>query len=312
MSQEQRYDLVVLGAGPAGVAAALYGVRAGLSVIVLEKMFVGGRLASVDRIDNYPGFPDGITGPELGLLFHQHLSRFAVEIKSVGVEQVSLGGPQKIIHTTEGEVRGRAVVIATGTIPKMLHAEGEADLYGRGISSCASCDAAFFRGKDVAVVGGSSAALEETLFVARFAKKVYLVHKRGAFRAVQPLQEKIFAQPNIEVLWNSSVLKIEGDKQVSGLRLQQEDGEVELAVDGVFILTGRIPGTTFLDGALELDEKGYIVTDENMESSLPRVYAAGDVRRTTLRQIVTAAADGAVAATAAARSLNVAPADEDD
>lgn len=310
MSQDQLYDLVILGAGPAGVSAAIYGVRAGLSVIVLEKMFVGGLLAMVDRIENYPGFPEGITGPELGLLFDRQLRRFEVGVKAAGAEKVSLSGPRKVILTTDGEVHGRAVVIATGTIPKMIHAEGESALQGRGISHCASCDAAFFRGKEVAVVGGSSAALEETLFIARFAKKVYLIHKRSAFRAVQPLQEKILAQPNIEVLWNSEVMKIEGEKQVSGLRLQQENRERELSVDGLFVLAGRIPGTVFLGGELALDEKGYIITDENMESSLSRVYAAGDVRRTTLRQIVTAAADGAIAATAAARSLNVAGEDE--
>lgn len=309
MTRDQVYDLIILGGGPAGVAAAIYGVRSGLSVVLLEKALVGGRLVSVDRIDNYPGFPDGITGPELGLLYDSHLSRFEVEVRSAQVERVSLKGTTKKIFTLDGEIKGRAVVIATGTMPKLLHVEGESDLYGRGISQCASCDAAFFKGKDVAVVGGSSSALEETLFIARFAKKIYLVHQRAAFRAVQSLQDQVLGLPNVEVLWNSEVQKIEGEKQVTGLLLKQEGGTVRLPVEGVFVFTGRIPSTAFLGEEVDLDEKGYIVTGEEMETSLPRVYAAGDVRRTGLRQIITAAADGAVAATAAARSLNAAKAD---
>lgn len=312
MSGNEIFDLIVIGGGPAGVAAAIYGARAGLSVVVLEKMLIGGRLVSVDRIDNYPGFPEGISGAELGLLLDKHLRRFDVRIESAQAERVSIAGERKIVYTTEGEFEGRAVVIATGTMPKMLHVEGEEDLLGRGISSCASCDAAFFRGKDVAVVGGSSAALEETLFIARFAKKVYLVHNRGSFRAVKALQEQIFALPNVEVVWNSSVQKIKGERKVSGLILLQEEGERELSVDGVFILTGRTPSTAFLRGEIELDESGYIITGETMETSQSGVYAAGDVRRTTLRQIVTAASDGSVAATAAARIINATRKAEDD
>ncbi len=310
MSQEKLYDLIVLGGGPAGVSAAIYGARAGLSVIVIEKMLVGGRLVSVDRIDNYPGFPEGITGPELGLLLDEHLRRFEVHTEAAQVEQISFKGEIKKVFTSEGEIAGRAVIIATGTTPKLLTVEGEEDLRGRGISHCASCDAAFFRDKDVAVVGGSSAALEETLFIARFAKRIYLIHNRGSFRAVKALQDQIFALPNVEVIWNSTVQKIEGEQKVTGLRLLQEDGEHELAVDGIFVLTGRIPSTAFLRDEVALDEGGYVITNEFMETSVSRVYAAGDVRRTTLRQIVTAAADGAVAATAAARSLNAARAGE--
>lgn len=312
MSRDQLYDLVILGGGPAGVSAAIYGARAGLSVIILEKMLIGGRLVSVDSIENYPGFPEGITGPELGLLFDKHLRRFEVRIEATQAEQVSFKGEPKRVFTPEGEIAGRAVVIATGTMPKLLHVEGEEDLRGRGISHCASCDAAFFRGKEVAVVGGSSAALEETLFIARFAKKIYLIHNRSSFRAVKALQDQVFALPNVEVIWNSTVQKIEGERRVAGLRLLQEDRERELPVDGVFVLTGRIPSTTILRDEVALDENGYIITNEFMETSQSRVYAAGDVRRTTLRQIVTAAADGAVAATAAARSLNAARADETD
>ena len=304
MSREPLYDLVVLGGGPAGVSAAIYGARAGLSVILLEKMLIGGRLVSVERIENFPGFPDGISGPELGLLLDKQLRRFQVRIEATQAEQVSFKGEVKKVFTPEGEVNGRAVVIATGTMPKLLHVEGEEDLRGRGISHCASCDAAFFRGKNVAVVGGSSAALEETLVIARFAGRVYLVHNRDSFRAPQALQERIFALPNVEVIWNSTVQKIEGEQKVAGVRLLQEDRERELAVDGIFVLTGRIPSTDFLRDEVALDENGYVITNDLMGTSQSRVYAAGDVRRTPLRQIVTAAAHGATAPTPAPRSPN--------
>lgn len=312
MSQDQLHDLAILGGGPAGVSAAIYGIRSGLSVVVLEKSLIGGRLASVERIDNYPGFPEGLSGPELALYLDQHLQRFEVRVVAAQAESVSFKGTRKKIFTAEGEIAARAVVIATGTMPKLLHVEGEADLQGHGISSCASCDAAFFRGKVVAVVGGSSAALEETLFIARFARKVHLIHRSGTFRAPQSLQDRLLALPNVEVLWNSAVLKIEGGDRVTGLRLRRGERELELPVDGVFVLTGRVPSTAFLREEIALDEGGYIVVDGNMESSIPLVYAAGDVRRTALRQIVTAAADGAIAATAAARSLHRARKGEDD
>lgn len=306
MSQEQLYDLIILGGGPAGVSAAIYGARAGLSVLILEKALVGGRLVSVDRIENYPGFPEGITGPELGLLYDSHLRRFEVEVLSAQVERVSLKGTPKKVFTLEGEIQGRAVIIATGTMPKLLHVEGESNLYGRGVSDCASCDAAFFKDKDVAVVGGSSSALEETLFIARFARKVYLVHKRAAFRAVQSLQDQVLGLPNVEPIWNSEVQKIKGDQQVTGLLLEQEGKTVELPVEGVFVFAGRIPSTNFLGEEIALDEKGYIITGGDMETSLSQVYAAGDVRRDSIRQIVTAASDGAIAATFAARRINAA------
>ena len=278
-------------------------------MILLEKMLIGGRLVSVERIENYPVFPKAFPDLELGLLLDKQLRSFEVRIEASQAEQVSFKGELKKVFTPEGEFNGRAVVIATGTMPKLLQVEGEEDLRGRGISHCASCDAAFFRGKGVAVVGGSSAALEETLFIARFAAKVYLIHNRDTFRAPQALQERIFALPNVEIIWNSTVQKIEGEQKVTGVRLLQEDHERE-PVDGIFVLTGRIPSTDFLRDELSLDESGYIITNELMETSQSRVYAAGDVRRTPLRQIITAAADGAIAATAAARSLNKAGAGE--
>ena len=303
MVQQKIYDLVILGGGPAGATAAIYGSRAGLSVIVFEKMVLGGEIVSTERLDNYPGFPDGITGAEFGQLLESQVRNFGVPIKAVAVEQVSLKGDFKKVFTAGEEISGRAVIIATGTYPSLLNVDGEQTLRGRGVSYCATCDAAFFRGKEVAVVGGGDAALEETIFLSRFASKIYLIHRRDAFRGVKALQDKIFSLPQVEVLWNTTVQSIDGERQVSGLRIQQDGTERELPVKGVFIYVGRRPNTAFLGDDLPVDHSGYIITNENMETILPRVYAAGDVRRKGLRQVVTAAADGAVAASAAVHAL---------
>jgi thioredoxin reductase (NADPH) len=305
MVQDKLYDLVILGGGPAGVTAAIYGARAGLSAILLEKMIVGGEIVSTDRLDNYPGFPDGITGAAFGLLLESQLQRFHVAVRAAAVEQVSFKGEAKKVFTPEEEITGRAVVIATGTVPRLLNVDGELSLRGRGVSYCATCDAAFFRGKDVAVVGGGDAALEETIFLSRLAGKIYLIHRREAFRGVKALQEKVYSLPNVEILWNTTVEKIEGERRVEGVRLARDGKELFLALQGIFIYVGRQPNTGFLRDEVPLDEQGFIITNEKMETALPRVYAAGDVRRKELRQVITAAADGAVAATMATRSLAV-------
>jgi thioredoxin reductase (NADPH) len=303
MAQNHLYDMLVLGGGPAGVTAAIYGARAGLSVILLEKMIVGGEIVSTERLDNYPGFPDGVTGAEFGLLLEKQLNRFGVEARAALIEQVSLKGEVKKIFTASGELSGRSIVIATGTVPRLLNVGGELSLRGRGVSYCATCDAAFFRGKDLAVVGGGDAALEETIFLSRLAGKIYLIHRRDALRGVKVLRDKVFALPNVEILWNTTVQKIEGERRVEGVRIAESGRERLLPLDGIFIYVGRMPNTVFLGDELPLDDQGYIVTNEKMETVLPRVYAAGDVRRKELRQVITAAADGAVAATMATRAL---------
>ena len=297
------YDLIILGGGPAGVTAAVYGARAGLAVILLEKMVLGGEIVSTERLDNYPGFPDGITGAEFGQLLEQQLERFEIPVVTAAAEQVSFKGEQKKVFTPEGEIAGRSVIIATGTVPRALNVDGEQDLRGRGVSYCATCDAAFFRGKDIAVVGGGDAALEETIFLARFASKIYLLHRRDQFRAVKVLQDKVLSLPRVEVLWETTVQKIEGDGKVTGLQIIEKGIERFLSVKGLFVYVGRTPNTAFLRDELPLDDNGFIITNEKMETSLSRVYAAGDVRRTPLRQVVTAAAAGAVAATSALHAL---------
>jgi thioredoxin reductase (NADPH) len=303
MTNQTNYDILIVGGGPAGATAALYGARAGLSVLLLEKMVLGGEIVSTERLDNYPGFPGGITGAEFGQLLEEQLAQLHVPVKPVSVEQVSLKGDLKKVFTSGGEETARSIIIATGTVPNLLNVKGEQALLGRGVSYCATCDAAFFRNKEVAVVGGGDSALEETLFLSRFASKIYIIHRRDAFRGIKALQDKVLSLPNVEVLWKSTIQSIEGEKKVDGLAIQQEGQARLLPVQGLFVYVGRKANTGFLGDELPLDDSGFIATNAKMETSLPLVYAAGDVRRKGLRQVVTAASDGAIAATAAAHAL---------
>jgi thioredoxin reductase (NADPH) len=304
MTDQKVYDMLIIGGGPAGAAAALYGARAGLTVIVIEKMMLGGEITSTAWLDNYPGFPDGVGGPEFGTLLEKQLANLEVPIHSGDIEKVELQGEQKKVFCSNGEFEGKTVLIATGTLPNLLGVDGELKLRGRGVSYCATCDAAFFRGKKIVVVGGGDAALEETVFLSRFAEKIYLIHRRDKFRGCSWLQDKVQKLPMVEILWNSTVSRIVGEKKVSSLEIVQDGKDRAIEVDGIFIYTGRQPNAPFLAGVdLESDERGYIITNNKMETSIKGVYAAGDVRRKFLRQVVTAAADGAIAATAASQYL---------
>ena len=304
MGEKELYDLIIVGGGPAGVTAALYGVRAGLSVVILEQMTLGGEISATDRLDNFPAFPDGISGAEFGMLLQQQMENFDIPIVSTQVEKVSLGGSLKEVITSAGIFEGKTVLIATGTEPNLLGIQGELELRGRGVSYCATCDAAFFRGKTIVVVGGGDAALEETIFLTRFAEKVYLIHRRDKFRGCSWLQEKVLKLPTVEVLWNTTVSKIEGENKVSALQIRQDGKDRIIEADGIFIYAGRRPNVDFLEGIeIERDERGFIITNTKMETSLEGVYAAGDIRKKFLRQVITAAADGAIAATAAAQYI---------
>lgn len=304
MEITQIYDMVVLGGGPAGTTAALYAVRAGLTVLIIENQTIGGEIVATDRLDNYPAFPEGISGAEFGLLLQQQMENLEVAVVNANVEAVDLFGEVKVVQTSGLTVKGRTIVIATGTEPNLLGIEGETELRGRGVSYCATCDAAFFRGREVAVIGGGNAALEETIFLEKFASKIFLIHRRDQFRGVKGLQERVLSLPGVEVLWNTTVTKIEGGNKVEALLINRDGSEKRLQVDGVFIYAGRKPNTAFLgDDTVEVDQGGFIITTERMETSREGVYAAGDIRKKYLRQVITAAADGAIAATAAAQYL---------
>jgi thioredoxin reductase (NADPH) len=301
---ENTYDLLILGAGPAGLAAAIYGCRANLRVLVFEQMLAGGEIASTDRLDNYPGFPEGIGGADFGQLLEQQARRFGAEIVSATVEEASLGGEVKKVITSRGSFYARAIIIATGTVPRLLGVPGEEKLRGRGISFCATCDGPFFRGKKIAVVGGGDAALQEALFLTRFTEQIFLIHRRDELRAVPYLQERVFEQPRIKILWDTIVKGFYGDNKIEKIALEnvKSSQTSDLPVDGVFLYIGRAPNTGFFQG-VEMDDRGYIITSEEMETSLPGVFAAGDVRRKFLRQVVTAASDGAIAAMMAVRYM---------
>lgn len=304
MEENKLYDLIILGGGPAGATAALYGARAGLSVVVIEQMAVGGEICATDRLDNFPAFPDGISGAEFGLLLQKQLENLEVPIYFGRIEKAMLEEELKVVHSSAGEFSGKTALIATGTEPNLLNIEGELSLRGRGVSYCATCDAAFFRGKTIAVVGGGDAALEESIFLTRFAEKIYLIHRRDKFRGCTWLQEKVLKIPSVEVLWNTTVSEINGENKVSGIKIKQDGQDRDLAVEGIFIYAGRKPNTAFLENLdINSDDRGFIITSSKMETSVPGVYAAGDIRKTFLRQVITAAADGAVAATAVAQKL---------
>ncbi len=302
--QEYSYDMLVLGAGPAGLTAAIYGSRANLSVLVCEEKLSGGEIAATEQLDNYPGFPEGINGMEFGQRLEQQALRFGAKIISASIETVELDGEWKKVVTTAGEFFGRTVVVATGTKPRNLGVPGEEKLRGRGISFCATCDGPFFKAKKVAVIGGGDAAVEEALYLTRFAGEVLLVHRRNMLRAVPYLQEKLLSHPNVEVLWDTVVKGFAGEQKLEQITLQnvRDESTREISVDGAFLYVGRIPNSSFLGGA-EKDANGYIITNAEMEISIPGVYAAGDIRRKFLRQVVTAAADGAIAAMVAIRYL---------
>ena len=299
------YDIIVIGGGPAGYTAALYGARAGLRVLVLEKLSVGGQMALTHEIDNYPGYDEGIDGFELGQKMLRGALRFGAENKLSQVLSMDLKAQPKVVRTDSGDYYGKTVVIATGAEPRKLGLSNEEAWLGQGVHYCAACDGMFYRGKTVVLVGGGNSAAAEALVLSRVAKKVILVHRRDSLRAEKAVAQAVQRAENVEIRWNSQVAELLGDSRVHGVVIRdvQSGEESQIDCDGVFVSIGRVPSTQLVKDQLELDEVGYIRAGEDTKTSLPGVFAAGDVRTKAVRQIVTATADGAAAAFAAERFL---------
>ena len=295
---EKIYDMIIVGGGPGGYSAALYAARAGLQVLVIEKLSAGGQMALSPMIENYPGFDEGIDGFTLGEKMLSGAHRFGAESLLAEVTALRLDSPVKTVSTTEGEFKSRTVVISTGADPKNLGLPGEAALLGRGISHCAACDGMFYRGKTVVIVGGGNTAAADALQLSRICKKVILVHRRDTLRATKVYHQPLLNAPNVEFRWNSAVTELLHNGRLNGVKVQNlVSGEEEIIeCDGLFVSIGRSPNSRLVQGQLEVDEAGYIVAGETTGTSLPGVYAVGDVRTKVLRQVITAASDGAVAA----------------
>lgn len=306
---EQIYDVLIIGSGPAGMTAAIYGKRAGLSVAVLEGNYInGGQILNTYEVDNYPGLP-GISGLDLADKFKEHAASHGAEFLRGKAESVSLEGNTKVVHTRKEDFRCRTLVIASGAVHRKLGVPGEETLNGMGVSYCATCDGAFFRDKTVAVVGGGDVAVEDAIFLTRGCRKVYVIHRRDQLRAAKTLQDSLFATEGVEMYWNGVVTRIDGENKVQRITVENtKTGESqELEVDGVFIAVGITPDTGFVKDFVELDSQGYIIAGEDGKTSVPGVFAAGDVRTKQLRQVITAAADGANCITSAEEYLRENP-----
>ncbi len=292
------YDVIVIGGGPAGYTAALYATRAGLSTVVIEKFSAGGQMTQTTTIDNYPGFHDGVDGYELGEKMQAGAERFGAQTVLAQVLSVDFSQPQKKIETDSGTYLGKTVIIATGAEHKHLGVEQEDRFIGRGVGYCAACDGMLYKGKTVAVVGGGNSAAADAMLLARLCKKVFLIHRRDTLRATKIYHDPLMNAENIAFCWNSTVHKLLGEPRLSGVEIQHVHSKelTTLSVEGLFISIGRSPSTELFRGTLALDENGYIIADESTRTNIPGVFAVGDVRTKALRQVVTAAADGAVAA----------------
>ncbi len=299
------YDLIIIGGGPAGLTAGIYAGRARLCAILLEKLIHGGQMMTTDVVENYPGFPEGISGFELSDRMRKQAERFKLLIKTAEVQEIVPGNPLHTVVLEDRRVTTPAIIIASGAKYKTLGVPGEDRLTGHGVSFCATCDGALYRGHEIAMVGGGDNALTEVLFLERFAKKIHLIHRRDQFRAAKYLQERILEMDKVQVHWNTVVTECQGSSELEALELRDvKTGEQStLPVTGAFIAIGMVPNTAFLDDLLPQDEWGFLVTDPAMGTPIPGIFAAGDVRSKWERQISTAVGDGTVAAIAVERYL---------
>ena len=294
----QIYDVIVIGGGPGGYTAALYAARANLSVAILEKLTPGGQMGTTDVIDNYPGFPQGVNGFELAMQMKEGAERFGAKTLLAEVTQAELAGEIKTVHTTEGVFQAPTVILASGAHPRELGLPGEQELRGRGVSYCATCDGMFYRNKTVAVVGGGNTAVSDVLYLSRLCEKVYLIHRRDQLRASKVYLDPLQKAENVEFVWDSQVKELLHGDTITGLRVHNKKTghDWDLSCEGVFVAIGHIPNTELYRGQVDLDEAGYVLAGETTKTNLPGVFAVGDLRKKPLRQVITAASDGAVAA----------------
>lgn len=299
------YDVVIIGGGPAGLSAGIYAMRSRLKTILLEKYLPGGQMVLIDHIENYPGFPGGTSGLEITSRMEEQARLLGLEIISSEVQSLDLSRHDKVVHSSTGDYHTKTIIIASGATPRRLGLPNEDRLTGKGVSYCATCDGIFFKGKEIAVVGGGDSAVQDAVFLSRFANKIAIIHRRDTLRACKILQERVFKNPKITVKWNTIAVEILGKEKVEGLVIENvATGKREtLPVEGVFVLVGTDPNTEFVHGAVVTDEQGYILTNEEMQTNVPGVFAAGDCRRKSLRQLITAAADGAIAAVSAEKYI---------
>jgi thioredoxin reductase (NADPH) len=299
------YEVIIIGGGPAGLTAGIYTARAGLSTVLIEKGIFGGQITYAEHVENFTGFPEGISGMELGEKMYAQAEKFGLKTVYAEATGLEIQGKLRIVKTTDGDFTGKTVITAGGAVRRKLGVEGETRLTGRGVSYCAVCDGSFFRDQKVAVVGGGDTAITEALHLTHFAAKVTIIHRRDQLRATNILQEKVQSEPKIELLWDTTVSGIEGAENVERIKLLNvKTGKIStMEVNGVFISVGTNPDTGYLRGKIALDESGYIVTNEKMETPIPGVLAAGDIRHNSARQAITAAGDGATAAIYAQKYL---------
>ena len=308
MTTEQ-YDMIIVGGGPAGLTAAIYAGRAAIKPLVLSGAVPGGQIASTHLVENFPGYPGGVNGAELAMSFQQQAEHFGAEILMEAASEIDLSSRPFTVKTRDKTYTGRTLILATGAFPRRLGIPGEREFFGRGVSTCATCDGFLYRGKTTVVIGGGDSAIDEGLFLTRFADKVIVVHRRDELRASKQLQERAFAEPKMEFVWDSVATEVLGDETVTGVRVRnvKTDEQTVLEAQGVFVYVGLIPATKLVAGQVELDPAGYIVTDDHQRTNVPGVFAAGDVQNPEFRQCVVAAGDGATAAIQAERFLSAHP-----
>ena len=292
-----KYDVIIIGAGPAGLSAAIYSARSGLKTAVFERGLIGGQINVTEEVENYPGFPEALSGYELTERMHRQAEQFGTEFKDEEVTALGMEGLCKIVETSDNKYRARAVIFCTGAYPRRLNVPGEEKFTGRGVSYCATCDGALYRDKIVAVIGGGDSAIEEGIFLTHFAKKVVVIHRRDELRAQKIIQERAFKNPKMEFVWNSVVQEIRGENKVQELEVYNRKTNTVsvIPVDGVFIYVGILPNNKLMESRIDLDSAGFALTDDFMHTNVPGVYAAGDIRKKVLRQVVTATSDGAIA-----------------